>query len=90
MDMEVSVQGSGFGEDGMSVASVEVVAGPKVHYPKEPFCCELPIDCKLVLLGSLGSPTGYRYRIYYGRYWWFLGYFTISAGPKRRNHQKGG
>ena len=30
MDMEVSVQGSGFGEDGMSVASVEVVAGPKV------------------------------------------------------------
>jgi hypothetical protein len=32
MDMEVSVPGSGFGEDGMSVASVEVVAGiPKVR-----------------------------------------------------------
>lgn len=30
MDMEVSVPGSGFGEDGMSVASVEVVAGAKV------------------------------------------------------------
>nr|CAG4646022.1 EOG090X00M6 [Macrothrix elegans] len=29
MDMEVSVQGSGFAEDGMSVASVEVVAVPK-------------------------------------------------------------
>ena len=28
--MEVSVPGSGFGEDGMSVASVEVVAGAKV------------------------------------------------------------
>lgn len=30
MDMEISVPGSGFGEDGMSVASVEVVAGAKV------------------------------------------------------------
>ena len=30
MDMEVSVPASGFGEDGMSVASVEVVAGHKV------------------------------------------------------------
>merc|ERR1711911_189595 len=29
MDMEISVPGSGFGEDGMSVASVEVVAGAK-------------------------------------------------------------
>lgn len=31
MDMEISVPGSGFGEDGMSVASVEVVAGAKVR-----------------------------------------------------------
>lgn len=33
MDMEVSVPGSGFGEDGMSIGSVEVVAGAsKVSY----------------------------------------------------------
>jgi len=30
MDMEVSVPGSGFGEDAMSVVSVEVVAAAKV------------------------------------------------------------
>jgi len=35
MDMEVSVPGSGFGEDGMSVASVEVVAGAKVKNQNE-------------------------------------------------------
>ena len=40
MDMEISVPGSGFGEDGMSVASVEVVAGAKV--------CSLP-NTNLVL-----------------------------------------
>lgn len=31
MDMEVSVPGSGFGEDAMSVVSVEVVAAVKVR-----------------------------------------------------------
>ena len=34
MDMEVSVQGSGFGEDGMSIASVEVVAGASKVLPR--------------------------------------------------------
>ena len=35
MDMEVSVPGSGFGEDGMSIVSVEVVAGQAIKVIKQ-------------------------------------------------------
>nr|CAH0103828.1 unnamed protein product [Daphnia galeata] len=46
MDMEVSVPGSGFGEDGMSVASVEVVAG----IPKEVLVANIVTDTESTTL----------------------------------------
>lgn len=62
MDMEVSVPASGFGEDGMSVASVEVVAGLKASYSSLFFSIALELTCDLSSAGrsSASATDGYR------------------------------
>lgn len=85
MDMEVSVPGSGFGEDGMSVASVEVVAGiTKVRVTAVIQSFQFLISSLTIVnansnAGSLGSTNSYRHRVHYVGYWRLFRHIAISA-----------